>query len=323
MRGSDGAQMPFDPSILSTLEDALSDCFQYHNQLDNLLMRTGISQAQLQVIRQKAEARASQAQRQYSRAPKRYIVQETLNLLASLGSTGDPFVASLITAVTKGVFPEAGAKANEAIEILKARAQADRVEKDQQRKIDDEDRRQRENEANRKWETTYLKAQKAKDDLKDRFITLMREENAQSRGYLFETFLNDLFEAEQLAPRASFRINNEQIDGSFSWQGKTYLVEAKWVQQQVAGAEFGAFDYKMSGRTLDTRGVFISVNGYSPAAIQGLNSKGALRFVCLDGAHISRSLEPGQSLSKLLSTVWRHADETGEAYLSVSAFKHL
>jgi hypothetical protein len=50
----------------------------------------------------------------------------------------------------------------------------------------------------------------------------------QPRGFAFETFLADLFSAYNLAPRASFRLVGEQIDGSFLLNADTYLVEAKW-----------------------------------------------------------------------------------------------
>lgn len=94
---------------------------------------------------------------------------------------------------------------------------------------------------------------------------------------------------------------------------------SKWVKDVVGGAEFGAFDYKIKGKTANTRGLFIAINGYSPQAIVGLNGKGALRFVCIDGAHLLRATEPGWHFSMLLNIVWRHADETGEAYLPVGS----
>ena len=53
-------------------------------------------------------------------------------------------------------------------------------------------------------------------------------------------------------------------------------------------------------------------------AIRGMNSKGALKFVCVDGAHIMRALVSFDGLQPILERVWRHADETGESYLPVS-----
>ena len=41
------------------------------------------------------------------------------------------------------------------------------------------------------------------------------------RGFEFERFLGELFEVYDLAPRSSFRLVGEQIDGSFQFQGET------------------------------------------------------------------------------------------------------
>jgi hypothetical protein len=154
-------------------------------------------------------------------------------------------------------------------------------------------------------------------------LTLNEHRDHQQRGYAFERFLNDFFEFERLSPRGSFRLIGEQIDGSFAWANRTHLVEAKWVKEPVAGAEFGAFIYKIAGKTADTRGLYTSINGYSSEAIQGLKGKGELRFVCIDGAHLLRSLEPGCDFKRTLEVLWRHASETGEAYLPVSSASFL
>lgn len=73
--------------------------------------------------------------------------------------------------------------------------------------------------------------------------------------------------------------------------------------------------FKLDGKTADTRGLFVSVNGYSADAIEALNGKGALKFVCLDGSHVMRALMSEDGLVPILERIWRHADETGQAYL--------
>src|SRR3569623_1860695 len=103
------------------------------------------------------------------------------------------------------------------------------------------------------------------------------------------------------------------------WREKTYLVEAKWTQQPAAGREFGAFDYKIRGKTVDTRGLFGSINGYSPEAITGMNGKGELRIICIDGTHLMHALSSDDGLAPLLERLWRHANETGEAYLPAAS----
>ncbi|MEO7863120.1 MAG: hypothetical protein ABIU05_22330, partial [Nitrospirales bacterium] len=56
-------------------------------------------------------------------------------------------------------------------------------------------------------------------------------------GYAFEGFLSALFAAYGLAPRGSFRLQGEQIDGSFQIQRDTYLLEAKWQASLIGNAD--------------------------------------------------------------------------------------
>ena len=50
---------------------------------------------------------------------------------------------------------------------------------------------------------------------------------AQERGRLFETVLRELFSRQSIKMGEPFRIVGEQIDGSFKFEGKNYIVEAK------------------------------------------------------------------------------------------------
>lgn len=308
--------MPFDAATLALVEDALSEGFKYHSGLDAFLVRSGVSDQLLKAARARAETRASQGGR-FSKAPKRFVAQEVLSDVGNLRSGGDVIIASLVTGLTKSRFPDATDTASTAIDGLKAQIENDRREQKLKRD-DDADRRQKAaRSAERVRESERAKRQTERDNLRDRFLSLLDEGNAQARGYLLESFLNDLFEHEGLDPRRSFRLTGEQIDGSFVWRAGTCLVEAKWVKDPVAGKDFGAFSYKIEGKTADTRGLYISINGYSTEAIRGMNSKGALKFVCVDGAHIMRALVSYEGLQPILERVWRHADETGESYLPV------
>jgi len=51
------------------------------------------------------------------------------------------------------------------------------------------------------------------------------------RGFAFEVFLKELFDANCMVARSSFRVVGEQIDGSFEMSGETYLLEAKWTSK--------------------------------------------------------------------------------------------
>jgi hypothetical protein len=311
--------MPFDASTLAAVETALCDGFEYHRAMDSFIVRAGIPNTQLLAARARADEAARNSARKWPSAPKRYVAQELLTELCGEGPTGERLVASLITAVLKHNFNGASRSAQDAVAHLRARVDADRQERrDREAEKKEDLRRQQEEETQRRVRSFVARAD-TREAFKTRFFALMQEENPQNRGYLLESFLNEFLHFEELDPRGSFKIVGEQIDGSFTWKNRTFLTEAKWVKEPVAGAEFGAFIYKLGGKTEDTRGLYVSINGYSPEAIKGLKGKGALRFVCIDGAHITRALSVGMTFPNLLERIWRHADETGEAYLPVVA----
>ncbi|MBI2713336.1 MAG: hypothetical protein HYX37_02630 [Rhizobiales bacterium] len=250
----------------------------------------------------------------------RYVAQEVLNRLQQSGPNGDRIVAAIITALCKGA-PPAHQEAREAIERLKRQHVEDRQERDAQAAREREEREQKERERDAIAQRRAEQKAGQRDGLMRQFEQMVGQTDRQARGFALERLLNDLFDHEDLAPRGSFRITGEQIDGSFAWGNQTHLLEARWRDAPVAGDGFATLDYKTSGKTVDTRGLFISINGYSKEALQGLAKKGELRFVCLDGAHLMRCLQPGGSLRKTLEEVWRHAGETGEAFLPASSMR--
>jgi len=307
--------MPYGPHVFSLLEDALSDAFQYHNALDTFVRLSGIPETRLDAARARAEERAKGSARVFNRAPKRFVVQELLANLGNGAELEDRLVAGLVTELCKGNFPDATGTAKAAIESLKAQRIAEHQEAEARRNA----RRAEERDKERARDNAMAEKAAARERFKDSFLQLSQQSDLQARGYALERFLNEFLTFEGLNPRGSFKLVGEQIDGSFAWAGRTYLVEAKWVTAPVGGAEFSGLMYKIEGKTADTRGLFISINGYSPQAIQGLKGKGELRFVCIDGAHLMRALAHDFSFPELLDILWRHANETGEAYLPVSS----
>ena len=219
-----------------------------------------------------------------------------------------------MTAFCRGSFADAAPKGLAAIAALKAE-----LALDSKAAADRRDQARREQEAAQRLRDKTGEARTGQRlAFRQTFLGMCAADDApQARGYALEKLLNEFLELEGLHPRGSFKIVGEQIDGSFTWSGHTSLVEAKWTSAMIDGSGFGAFDWKIGGKTANTRGLFIAVNGYSEHAIAALNGKGALRFVCIDGAHLMRSFDIG--LANLLDIVWRHADETGEAYLPVGS----
>lgn len=139
----------------------------------------------------------------------------------------------------------------------------------------------------------------------------------QERGFEFERFLTDLFGASGLAPRGSFRLVGEQIDGSLQFQGETYLVEATWRNTLVGHEELLAFSGKVAGKADWSRGLLISYSGFSSDGLQAFTRGKPTNIICMDGFDLYCILEGKLSLSDVLEKKVRRAAETNEAYVSV------
>jgi hypothetical protein len=137
----------------------------------------------------------------------------------------------------------------------------------------------------------------------------------QARGYAFEKFLGDLFDAYGLAPREPFRLRGEQIDGSFQFSNETYLVEAKWTGPPIGVAELHTFHGKIEQKAAWTRGLFVSNSGFTE---DGLCAFGrGKRVVCMDGFDLYETLNREISLNLVLERKIRLAAETGAPFVSV------
>ena len=84
--------------------------------------------------------------------------------------------------------------------------------------------------------------------LNRRWIAIASEE-PQKRGFAFEVLLGEIFGAFGLAPRASFRLVGEQVDGSFQFNSDVYLLEAKWHAQPTPQSDLLVFREKVESKS--------------------------------------------------------------------------
>jgi len=137
----------------------------------------------------------------------------------------------------------------------------------------------------------------------------------QKRGYEFERFLKDLFDAYNLSARASFRLTGEQIDGSFVMHNETYLLEAKWQNLPTGAAELHTFEGKLGEKASWSRGLFVSNSGFSTEGLQAFGR--AKRLICMDGFDLSEMLRLRVSIVDVLAAKVRKAAETGDPFTPV------
>ncbi len=150
------------------------------------------------------------------------------------------------------------------------------------------------------------------------FIRIYEMNDRQQAGRDFEGFLNDFFKHEGLDPREPFVINPqlEQIDGSFSLDNETYLVEAKWHKDQIGREPLSAFRDVIIGKSHITRGVFISISGCTQNAIDALTRGKQPVFFILDGYHLMVILQGMISFTELLRRYVRRFAEEGSMYVA-------
>lgn len=137
----------------------------------------------------------------------------------------------------------------------------------------------------------------------------------QARGYAFEKFLKDVFDAYGMSPRASFRLTGEQIDGSFVLGEQIYLLEARWRNAQVDVGTLRAFNAKVEDKASWSRGLIISQSGFTA---DGLHAFGhGKSVVCMDGLDLHEILSWRLDLAEAIALKVRRAAETGVAFVPV------
>jgi Arc/MetJ-type ribon-helix-helix transcriptional regulator len=224
------------------------------------LRRSGISPATIRSARTEADVRAEASRSSYDKGPKRFVVQEVIKRI-EVHKDADRFFSAFVTSLTKGEFPNASDSARESINRLKSRIATDKAEVKRIQREKAAEKTALANTKAKRLEEARLQRERSREALHDEFLSLMSEKDVRKRGFLLEPFLVRFFEFFDLNPRKSFRLTGEQIDGSLIWRDHSNLVEAKWaLPESVAGKDFGAFDYKIGGKTADTRGLFVSIN---------------------------------------------------------------
>ncbi|MDF2931095.1 MAG: hypothetical protein K0R36_426 [Chryseobacterium sp.] len=151
-----------------------------------------------------------------------------------------------------------------------------------------------------------------KDEIKKAYNKLLSDKiSPQKRGYEFEVLINSLLSIENLEPKASYKPTGEQIDGSFFWQGQTFLLEAKWVKDKVPVSSIYSFKGKLDGKFHTTSGIFIAINGYSKDVEDALRFGKALNIILFNEMDIPPIFNNEVSFLDVLKFKLREAGDTG------------
>lgn len=130
----------------------------------------------------------------------------------------------------------------------------------------------------------------------------------------------ELCRSEGIKVTEAFKVKGEQIDGALKYDGENYIIEAKWHDLYTSTEALYQFSYKVEGK-LYGRGIFISMNGYSPDALKALLTGKTVRTILFDGNDIVQIVEGLWTLKDMLDTKVKAAQTMGLIYIDTNTIK--
>lgn len=141
----------------------------------------------------------------------------------------------------------------------------------------------------------------------------------RKRGREFEKLLKKILEANDLEPRLSYRPKGEEIDGSFIFGERVFLLEAKWHKDPLPASTIYSFKGKVDGKLQGTIGVFVSMSGYSEDAVNALTLGKTLNLILFDKEDIELAISENYNFKSVLKAKLRKAAESGLVYFNLES----
>jgi hypothetical protein len=175
----------------------------------------------------------------------------------------------------------------------------------------DVDQRSRAEEARQRQAALMARADKMEQLRKSYIDISSATDDPQSRGYSLEDLLSELFAVHEITYRPPYKTVTEQIDGSFSFKGFDYLVEARWRKGPPTEADLAALKTKVDKKITSTRGLFVSIAGFRPEVVLEFTRGVTSNMVLMDGVDLSLILEGRVSLTDALDMKIQKAAQEG------------
>jgi len=145
-------------------------------------------------------------------------------------------------------------------------------------------------------------------------LVAVSKKTPQARGYALEEFLGKMARYFGLQVTGPFRIKGTQIDGTIKYEGENYNIEAKWEHRSLSDEPLLAFCHKLE-ITMHGRGIYFSVNGYTPGTLWMLERSGVKNTVLFDGEDITLILNELITLPQALDAKIHAAQTGGKFYI--------
>ena len=157
-----------------------------------------------------------------------------------------------------------------------------------------------------------------RDKLRRELEQMHQQVGTQAGGYAFEDWFYRMVDYFEIACRRPYHAQERQIDGALTVDGTTYLVETKFTSSQTTPEQIDSLRAKVGTMADNTMGLFISISGYTSAAINTASGPRTTLLV-FDARHLFHVLSGNATFEDIVSRARRHASQTGEAYWPVVA----
>lgn len=181
-----------------------------------------------------------------------------------------------------------------------------------------EEERLKRKDVEKSYEKTRARAQFI-SDLREKFYRMCQDgDQTQKRGYELEKLLNEVFGLFGFDVYKPFKLQGEQIDGSFKYDGENYIFESKWHDKETACVDLYSFAYKIESNSLYPRGVFFSINGYTDEALNRITYNKKAQLILFDAVDLIAVLEERMTLGSLLDEKIRFAQTHSKIYMNAN-----
>jgi hypothetical protein len=294
-------------ALVSRFAVALRDVLWFRDRVERFLQRAGVPPAIMRDVRaSRSDATIKKAQR-------------VIDLLEQSGASGATVIQSLFTQLAdwSDLSHLDGEKRKLALRSQHALKEEIKAYADRRRYVEQKELEQhQEREARgRPRPLDHARLQQ----FRERFDTAFQMTDAQARGNVLESLLNEVFDYYCPDNRGPFRRTGEQVDGHFRYDGHEYLCEIRWRAEQAIAADVSVLrDRATAGFGGDVRALFVSFNGFTPECLESLKARaGQERVILMDGVDLRAVLNSDLAFDVLLSEKLAWAVRQQRAFVPV------
>lgn len=157
-------------------------------------------------------------------------------------------------------------------------------------------------------------------DLKDEYDAQKDATATIRRGLLLEKIIGKLFKNNGFEVVDSFRRRRggEQFDGACKYEGCYYLIECKWQTELSSTRDTDHLSMEVSRSGTNTRGLFISVNGWSDHVVPALRENPFKNIALVHGSDIEHVLQDRVDLIELIKEKDKYLSIYAEPYFDAA-----